>query len=64
MKRDKLDKFLGKNVKVVIWDGYTIFTLEGELGQLDLVPKFYYCGNSGSRLFCCSHAVKIEEVKE
>lgn len=68
MKREKLEKFLSKQVKVVLFDGDTY---EGELHKTGeqaykhnpnlYIPRNYYFVEPQERytVFKCSHVVKI-----
>lgn len=73
MNRSKLEQYLGKTVKIVLFDGDTF---SGELhktgeeqfkNDLSLcVPrKYYFLTSTGNKtcscLFRCSHVVKITE---
>lgn len=67
MKRIELEKYLGKNVQITMFDGDVI---EGELHKsreemfkndpnLYLPNNMYFCINPQSFLFRCSHVTKI-----
>ena len=62
MKRSELEKFLGKRVKVTLFDG-DIFegTLSLGNGYFE-VPKYYHIKEK-QICFRCSHVVKLEEMK-
>ena len=67
MKRVLLDTYLGKKVKIVLFDGTVC---EGELHKTGeerfindlnlLLPRYYFCINPQSALFKCSHVRKLE----
>ena len=70
MKREKLEKYLGRNVRVVLFDNTVI---EGELhktgeerfksdASLYLRRNLYFCINPQSILFRCSHVVRACEA--
>lgn len=72
MKRCELEKFIGKNVSVVLFDNEVI---KGELHKTGedmfihdvnlYIPKNeYFCINPQSCLFKCSHVKKIEGAAE
>ena len=67
MKREKLEKYLGKKVKIKLFDGEMI---EGELHKtgeeqfknepdLYIRQKMYFCINPQSCLFRSSHVIKV-----
>lgn len=64
MKRVLLDTYIGKKVKIVLFDDTVC---EGELhktGELRFYnsshPNYYFCINPRSVLFKCSHVRKLE----
>lgn len=67
MKRVLLDTYLGKKVKIVLFDDTVC---EGELHKTGeehfindlnlLLPRYYFCINPQSVLFKCSHVRKLE----
>lgn len=67
MKREELEKYLGKKVKITLFDGEII---EGELHKtgeeqfkddpdLYIRQKMYFCINPQSCLFRSSHVIKV-----
>lgn len=67
MKRDELEKFIGKKVNIRLFDGEVI---NGELHKTGeemfaddpnlYIPKnWYFCINPQSCLFRCSHVVRM-----
>ncbi len=70
MKREELEKYIGKKVQIIFFDKEII---EGELHKtreerfiddpnLYLPDKYYFLINPQSCLFRCSHVIKIKEV--
>lgn len=69
MRKDKLEKFLGKRVTITLFDK-TVITGEFHKGgeerfknipNLYYKPKYYFCINPQSCLFRSSHVIKIKE---
>lgn len=70
MKREKLEKYLGKRVKITLYDGEVC---EGEFHKtgeeqfknepnLYIPHKLYFCINPQSCLFRSSHVLKISII--
>lgn len=70
MKREELEKYIGKKVQIILFDKEII---EGELhktreerfrndSNLYLPDKRYFLINPQSCLFRCSHVIKIKEI--
>lgn len=70
MKREELEKYIGKKVQIILFDKEII---EGELHKtreerfrndpnLYLPDKRYFLINPQSCLFRCSHVIKIKEI--
>lgn len=70
MKREELEKYIGKNVQIILFDKEII---KGELHKtreerfknnpdLYFPDKRYFLINPQSCLFRCSHVTKIKEV--
>lgn len=58
MKRDKLEKYLGKIVEITLYDGDIV---KGELHKTGDIPhNYYFLINPQSCLFRCSHVIKIK----
>ena len=67
MKREKLEQYLGKKVKITLFDGEVI---KGDLHKtgeeqfkndpdLYIRQKMYFCINPQSCLFRSSHVIKV-----
>jgi hypothetical protein len=64
MKRSDLEKYLGKNVKVTIFDGDVLSGVLRKCPDYPLYNKnLYYCsGIRDNILFRCFQVVKLEEI--
>jgi len=64
MKRSDLEKHLGKNVKVTIFDGDILSGVLRKCPDYPLYNKnLYYCtGIRDNTLFRCSHVDKLEVI--
>lgn len=76
MKREELEKFLGKPVWVTLFDGETISGILHKTGEKDcknnpnlyLKKNFYFCTPPNTMLvrkslFRCSHVIKCKEAE-
>lgn len=64
MKRDKLEKYLRKNVKITLWDNTEIHGVlhsTNEYSGSYPKPNMYHCHNCDI-YFRCSHVKSVEVI--